>query len=1585
MSSSDDKKLPTSTLARSFSAQLNDIFLLDDTILSKEKEVEQKKLELTQQNAELDALEQRLKRAEEQLVKKSKRISLITSEMSSPTTPTNTEVGNPLTPNKSPRRRNPIPAFGETAVETENAAGEGDHDIANDSAPEPPKKDDPVVLHAPRALPVFGGEIEACREEHAQAANWDGAEGDRRGGVGGTPGGGRLRKGGRDREAIRGTSASVFQSTFASPDVTEQDPIQITFGEEQKLPKLRTERQGEPGAAPPPPPLHAKAASPQQQPTLSAAGADEGHHAKQTPDSESAETYQATPANAAAYGQAAISTHPDEDGDEHATGALIDQYGYSYDDHDTQGADGSGHHEKGTLGNGYAPRPQPVSSNRAVPGTAAFATSRPDRSDDIPRNPVRDNASSSVPTAAKFQESANTKYLLTNDLSSFPPSRPGRAGTITKTELPPLPGQTPDIPKRKPVRGYDEQPSKTEMTTTSPMQTHTSDRPPTPPSKIPRSIVHATPLQQDHTYTYNPSSIVRSPAETMSRPLVPPPTEGENAKPWHISGPLDNINNGLDAPNRESITERGFGGLLKMKKSLQGLRKKAQAAASSPISPSSDQQRSFSTGSPGYPPADAKLKDDQPLPPIPFDKPPAGVMQLDMPPKSRGSAASTPPPPTPQAPLDPANMDVFDRVQAQLNNQHQQQDEPSPRRFEGKHKKAFEAIAKFSKIPALRAMRKRETREENPSPQEPPLASWEIEQRASRQLNSPGQPLISPQGNAQVTQGNQTSTPQANGFIGIQTPISPIKDDALPALPPPLPSKTGDRDSEDAVERPSRSTSIKPLGLPILPHQATIRFDLDLDFSSPPAEIESDVQVSVASPPPAAKVSYAEPLSSDTLEFSKHLDLQLSGSGSLTVDNNSSGLLSPASSAFSPGREGRPQTYSFLDDYYFGAGDADNADDDAEEDEATDGPPAPLPQAEEPDSEPPTDSKETKKPGDYRIKSFAPFSIGDLSSELSFDSFGKEEKPPPMPVLPKMPVGLPSAPNASLPPSLPSSLPSLPPKDDGKPRVVPETSPERTPKKGLPETPKPAQRSPPKPEVREEYRAPLQTVAHRSILSSATSGGRESTGPPSLPMKDIPEEGPYPATKATPLNAERPMLSGTPNTSTSATTSTPVNKAGYASSAVSSVRSSSGGYTESPSASTPRTSLSSSDNRSTNPASAPGTRVPSGEQGSYPTRMSSQAYQSQGHSPSQDRGPGARVTSGPAGFPPNSRPQNMPPQMPSNMPPNMPHGGPQGMPPRGRMPGPPGPPGPPGEFRGRPGFRPPPGGPMGPGYPPRSSSPAFSEGGMRIRGPPPPRSASPAFSERRGPVPPRSSSPAFSMRGDPRMYGPPRNGPYPPQNHQRKKSNGDDILEFAVDFELPASALRYEAKEAQSKRSRSASNGLYGNRGPPPGAYPRRAESPGPREGFRPGSRARSRGPMGMPHGGPPSRPESRTSSPFRHPPVSHNFNGPPRGPPGSRRNSGGSNAGGGSRKPSLSEAEMDIALGVGQIPGQERKYRPPPQMRGGRPPQGPTHMQPSPGKGLKGLTSGGISYPGLEDAFGMMDSGGRMPGPTIPRREGIA
>jgi len=245
--------------------------------------------------------------------------------------------------------------------------------------------------------------------------------------------------------------------------------------------------------------------------------------------------------------------------------------------------------------------------------------------------------------------------------------------------------------------------------------------------------------------------------------------------------------------------------------------------------------------------------------------------------------------------------------------------------------------------------------------------------------------------------------------------------------------------------------------------------------------------------------------------------------------------------------------------------------------------------------------------------------------------------------------------------------------------------------------------------------------------------------------------------------------------------------------------------------------------------------------------------------------------------------------------------------------------------------------------PPRSSSPDFSQ-----RGRPPPRSSSPTFSQR-GPLP-RSASPAFSSRGD-RMN--PRY-PGPPPAHQRKRSNSMEILNFAQDFEIPRAPGLHE--DFGNDRSRSPSmTGNGGSRMPTmPGM--RRPESPGPGPGLRPGSRADSRSgsPFRAPPGyipprgamgGPGSRPASRTGSRA-----------------GSRRNSGESRPGG--LRGSLSDDQMDHALGLDSIRGQERRYRPPPQMRGGKmggPPSGSPMLSRE-----------------FDDPYSMMDSG-RMP---APRRE---
>ncbi|KAK6345675.1 hypothetical protein TWF718_007584 [Orbilia javanica] len=1612
MSSSDDK-LPTSTLARSFSAQLNDIFLLDDVLLTKEKEVDQKKLELTQQSAELDALEARLKAAEALLAKQNKRMSLISSD--SAPTPANTEVGNPLSPSSSTRRRNPIPLFQDPSADTE-ARADGGQDIADGSAPEPPKKDNPVALQAPRALPALSQEIEAREEEEERKSR---GEEEWRGGwrEGGGNEGRLAEPGGRfDRDDIGAASnTSLFTSTFANPDVPKKDKIQFTSFREKDLPKL-SEGQGK---------FYAQADAAQQhqqqyQPTLPTASQDKRDaHGNRTFEPESTETSKPEELRSSGAPSAAsaasingqnlpITVKPDEDGDEVATGDLIDQYGY---DSEPEPEEEPGLQTTSiNIGNTHAT--QPIVPTPHV-SNATVSVSRPNRSDSL-ASPVRYSSTvgSATGTAGQTpntQESINTKYIVDDGFFT----RPRRAPTVTESELPPLPGQTPDIPKRKPVRGSEDN-SRPQISLL------TTDRPPTPPSKASRSIANSTP------YNYNTShlSVATNYTDNRTIPSMSSTDLGHGEKPLPpTSAPEAN----LDVPVRESVTERGFGGLLKMKKSLQGLRKKAQAA-SSPISPTGD-QRSFSTGALGhYPSSDPRPKDEPPLPPIPPEKLNASSPVPTIPVQYRAS-----PPPqmqTPQTPQTPQSSsqymsqpapqtDLFDRIQASLPNQ--QQEEPSPRRFEGKHKKAVEAIAKFSgKMSALRALRKKEAKEELPSQapqasQEPPLAAWEIEQRASSKPNP--QPISPPQ-TASLNAAPQSTYPVAaqtwksqssgysiNGYVNGQTPISPpqepLSDDALPAAPaklteeapPPTPAKyelplpkrieslsmdppsTPEKpDPTSSFERssPERPRTSSSRGLSIFPSSSTTKPSVSIEMAPPAPPKEADLP-----PPPPQKL---QPLASF-----KPLTLEFSTSSSLAVEKPqpSPGLAPPASPGFAPGRGGRTETYSFLGDYYFG----DNQDGDEQSAELANNTASQQSQPAPPGTDAVKGLPDIKRDGpnnksNYRIQSFAPFTLGDFSSgdfsaSFSFDnvqpnSINTQQKP--SSTLDSNPLSNPIAARTPVPPptSAPPStalpeIPVVPAKAERKSPAIPESIPEGPQSPApLSEAPKTVQRVPSKPELRDKHPAPLQTVAHRSILSSSISTGRESSGSPQLPMKDIPEEGPYPSARS-----PSSTMSG-PGSAPTSTAPPPVNKTGYAS-GVSSVRSSSG-YTEPPSATSSRTSLSSGTNGPANGVATPTPRIPSGEQGPYPIRNSS----SQGHPqrpPSQETVVERRIQSGAPNMPPSARPPNN--LHPSGPPHGMP---PQGMPPRGRMPGPP-PPGATPELRGRPGFRPPPGGPMGPGYPPRSASPAFSERSMRPpRIPPSHRSASPAFSERRGPPPPRSSSPAFSMRGDPRMR------PGPPPHHGRKRSNSMEILDFAVDFELPSSALRFEAKESDSNRRAKS------ERGPPPGSFRGRAESPGPREGFRSGSRAGSRGPPGMPPhmNGPGSRPASRTQSPFKHPPVSHNFNGgmPPRGPPGSRRNSGGSNAGG-HRRPSISEADLDIALSVGQIPGQERKYRPPPQMRGGRPPPGPMppHIPQSGGRGLKGLASNGsgITYPGLDDGFGMMDGGGRMPTPSMPRREEMA
>ncbi|KAI5841212.1 hypothetical protein BZA05DRAFT_230803 [Tricharina praecox] len=66
---------PTSTLARAFANQLNDIFLLDDQLDKLDQSVSRKKQSVSYQNSELALLEARIKQAEKLLEEKKQRLA----------------------------------------------------------------------------------------------------------------------------------------------------------------------------------------------------------------------------------------------------------------------------------------------------------------------------------------------------------------------------------------------------------------------------------------------------------------------------------------------------------------------------------------------------------------------------------------------------------------------------------------------------------------------------------------------------------------------------------------------------------------------------------------------------------------------------------------------------------------------------------------------------------------------------------------------------------------------------------------------------------------------------------------------------------------------------------------------------------------------------------------------------------------------------------------------------------------------------------------------------------------------------------------------------------------------------------------------------------------------------------------------------------------------------------------------------------------------------------------------------------------------------------------------------------------------
>ncbi|KAI5799826.1 hypothetical protein EDC01DRAFT_647789 [Geopyxis carbonaria] len=83
-----------STLARAFSDQLNDAFLIDESLDRLSQTINRKKQSVSYQSSELAALEARIKAAEQLLEEKKKRISVSTGS-----------------PSPTSRSRPPIPAF----------------------------------------------------------------------------------------------------------------------------------------------------------------------------------------------------------------------------------------------------------------------------------------------------------------------------------------------------------------------------------------------------------------------------------------------------------------------------------------------------------------------------------------------------------------------------------------------------------------------------------------------------------------------------------------------------------------------------------------------------------------------------------------------------------------------------------------------------------------------------------------------------------------------------------------------------------------------------------------------------------------------------------------------------------------------------------------------------------------------------------------------------------------------------------------------------------------------------------------------------------------------------------------------------------------------------------------------------------------------------------------------------------------------------------------------------------------------------------------------------------------------------------
>ncbi|KAI5787683.1 hypothetical protein DFH27DRAFT_222255 [Peziza echinospora] len=98
---------PQSILASNFADQLNDIFLINDTLDELSQSVENKRFSLTTHNLELTALEARLKRTEELLEQKKKRLSLPHGATSPPPMPKSPPPPPPVAEEEQPQQQTP--------------------------------------------------------------------------------------------------------------------------------------------------------------------------------------------------------------------------------------------------------------------------------------------------------------------------------------------------------------------------------------------------------------------------------------------------------------------------------------------------------------------------------------------------------------------------------------------------------------------------------------------------------------------------------------------------------------------------------------------------------------------------------------------------------------------------------------------------------------------------------------------------------------------------------------------------------------------------------------------------------------------------------------------------------------------------------------------------------------------------------------------------------------------------------------------------------------------------------------------------------------------------------------------------------------------------------------------------------------------------------------------------------------------------------------------------------------------------------------------------------------------------------------